>query len=124
MCTELLLAVLYFITIFTVNYFLYKLVNTYLTNIFYLTRLKTIFKNFNKQEIKNISILYFYAKNNFQNISLFNILKQFSNTKDSLVIGKTYSYLAKNIASKKNRNFSLIYYFKLLEEQYINKDKT
>jgi hypothetical protein len=46
MCIELLLAIIYFITIFFVNYFLYKLLKNYLSNIFYLSKLKIVFKTF------------------------------------------------------------------------------
>ena len=53
MCTEFLLAIVYFVTIFFVNYFLFKLLKTYFKNIFYLLRLKTIFKSFKEQIASN-----------------------------------------------------------------------
>ena len=40
MCTELLLAIVYFITICTVNYFLLKLVISYVNRIKYLSNIK------------------------------------------------------------------------------------
>jgi hypothetical protein len=49
MCIELILAIIYFITIFFVNYFLYKLLKNYFSNIFYLLKLKIIFKTFLKK---------------------------------------------------------------------------
>ena len=48
MCIELLLAIIYFITIFIVNYFLYKLNKNYIMNIFYLLKLQNLFKMFAK----------------------------------------------------------------------------
>jgi len=66
MCTELFLAIIYFITIFTVNYFLYKLLSVYVINIVYLFKLKNIFSKFPKTDVKSLALLYFYSKNNFK----------------------------------------------------------
>jgi hypothetical protein len=121
MCTELFLAIVYFITIFVVNYFLYKLLKTYTTNIFYLSRLKTIFQNFDKKDVKSLAILYFYSKNNFRNTNLLTMLNKFSTSNDNIVIGKTYNYLANNLESKSQSQNSLIYYLRLMENQYLSK---
>ena len=52
MCIELILAILYFLTILVVNYFLYRLIKNYFTNILYLFKLKKVFtvyqKNYNQ----------------------------------------------------------------------------
>jgi hypothetical protein len=45
MCTELILAVIYFTIIFFVNFFLYKLLRNYINNIFILVKVKKEFNN-------------------------------------------------------------------------------
>jgi hypothetical protein len=119
MCTELFLAIIYFITIFTVNYFLYKLLSVYVINIVYLFKLKNIFGKFSKNDVKSLALLYFYSKNNFKNINVFGVLNQFSNSNDILVIGKSYDYLANNVEINNSNNVALIYYLRLLENQYL-----
>jgi hypothetical protein len=119
MCTELLLAIIYFSTIITVNYFLYNLLKNYVKNIFYLTKLKNIFTKFKKEDVKSLALFYFYSKNDFKNINLLGILNKFSSSNDTIVIGKTYNYLATNIEEKSNSSNALIYYLRLLESQYL-----
>jgi hypothetical protein len=51
MCTELLLAILYFSTIFFVNFFLYKLLRSYYKEILRLLKLKKIFSLFPNDQI-------------------------------------------------------------------------
>jgi hypothetical protein len=119
MCTELLLAIIYFSTIITVNYFLYNLLKNYVKNIFYLSKLKNIFIKFKKEDVKSLALFYFYSKNDFKNINLLGILNKFSTSNDTIVIGKTYNYLATNIEKKSTSNNALIYYLRLLENQYL-----
>ena len=119
MCPELILALLYFFTILTVNYFLFKLLKSYLTNIFYLLNIKNIFTNFSKTDVKIISFLYFLKKNEFKNLTIFNFIQKFSKVNDNLVVGKTYEYIAKNIEQTTKKENSLIYYLRLLENQYL-----
>jgi hypothetical protein len=123
MCTELVLATLYFLTIFVVNVFLYKLVRVYLKNIFSLIQLTNIFKKFDRRFIKPIAIFYFYSKNEFQNPNLFRTLERFSESEDLLIIGKTYNYVADNLDRKSNKQTALLYYLRLLENQYLPKKK-
>jgi hypothetical protein len=119
MCTELLLAIIYFSTIITVNYFLYNLLKNYVKNIFYLLKLKNIFTKFKKEDVKSLALFYFYSKNDFKNINLLGILNKFSSSNDTIVIGKTYNYLATSIEKKSNSSTALIYYLRLLESQYL-----
>ena len=119
MCTELLLAIIYFSTIITVNYFLYNLLKNYVKNIFYLSKLKNIFIKFKKEDVKSLALFYFYSKNDFKNINLLGVLNKFSTSNDTIVIGKTYNYLATNIEKKSTSNNALIYYLRLLENQYL-----
>jgi len=59
MCTELILAIIYFIIIFIVNLFLYKLLKNYFDNIKYLLKIKNIFSNIeNKNENLLVEKLY------------------------------------------------------------------
>ena len=118
MCTELLLAIIYFITIFVVNFFLFKLLKSYWNNIFYLLRLKNIYQLYPNDNMGIISNLYLYLK--YKNQKLLLNLNKFSKSKDIIVIGNIYKYLKNNTQNSNINNF----YFKLLEKQYLfsNKD--
>jgi hypothetical protein len=119
MCTELFLAIIYFSTIFVVNFFLYKLLKSYLTNILYLLKVKNILKCFSKNQSMLISIFYLCSKNEFKNQNLLINLNKFSTIEDSLIIGNTYKYFSKNLDKQNNQFVSLTYYLKLLESQYL-----
>ena len=114
MCTELLLAIIYFITILVVNFFIYKLLKSYYKNISYLLRLKNIYKLYKTEKMGIISNLYLYLKNKNQKI-LFN-LNKFSKNKDIIVIGNIYKFLKTNTINSNLNSF----YFKLLEIQYLS----
>ena len=63
MCTELSLALLYFFTIFAVNFFLFKVLKSYFENIMYLTKIKNVFSSFtNKKDLELVSIIYSFLK--------------------------------------------------------------
>jgi hypothetical protein len=49
------------------------------------------------------------------------MLNKFSTSNDNIVIGKTYNYLANNLESKSQSQNSLIYYLRLMENQYLSK---
>jgi|TARA_B110000037_G_scaffold222154_1_gene295855 sigma54-dependent transcription regulator len=85
----------------------------------YLFKLKNIFSKFPKTDVKSLALLYFYSKNNFKNINVFGVLNQFSNSNDTLVIGKSYDYLANNVELNNGNNIALVYYLRLLENQYL-----
>ena len=116
MCTELFLAIIYFITIFIVNFFLYKLLKSYWSNIFYLLRLQNIYKFYKNDKIEIISNLYLYLKNRTKNQKTLINLNKFSIKKDALIIGNVYKLLKNNKISLNSNN----YYFKLLEIQYLS----
>jgi hypothetical protein len=118
MCTEFLLAILYFITIFVVNYFLAKLLKSYTTNIFYLLKLKNIFLSFKKSTNNLVFLLSSFFKKEKKNSNLLANLNKFSETNDVLVIGNTYKYLAINL-EKESGFDNKIYYFELLANQYL-----
>jgi hypothetical protein len=122
MCTEFLLAIVYFVTIFFVNYFLFKLLKTYFKNISYLLRLKTIFKSFKESNNNLVFFLSSLIKKEKRNSTALLTLHKFSNTQDILIIGNTYKYLSSNLkyeASDDNK----IYYFELMTDHYLSTKK-
>ena len=114
MCTELLLAIIYFSTIFVVNFFLYKLLKSYWKNISYLLKLKNIYQLYKNDKMEIISNLYLYLKNKNQKV-IFN-LNKFSKNEDIIIIGNIYKYLKNNTLDSNLNTF----YFKLLEIQYLS----
>jgi hypothetical protein len=117
MCTELILACIYFVTIFIVNIFLYKLLKNYFQNILYLLKLKNIFNNYKNQNLSIISLLYFYFSKDLNFRSLLKNFSNIENKKDVLIIGNIY----KNLNNRKNIEISIKYYLDLLEKQYLSK---
>ena len=122
MCTEFLLAIIYFITIFFVNYFLFKLLKTYFKNIFYLLRLKTIFKSFKTSNNNLVFFLSSLLKKEKKGSTLLGTLHKFSNTEDILIIGNTYKYLSSNLKYEMTDS-NRVYYFELLANQYLSSSK-
>ena len=121
MCTEFLLAIIYFATIFFVNYFLFKLLKTYFKNVFYLLRLKNIFKSFKKSNNTLVFFLSSLLQKEKKNSTVLATLHRFSKTQDILVIGNTYKYLSTNL--KYEASTSKLYYFELLANQYLSTKK-
>ena len=119
MCTEFLLAILYFITIFFVNYFLSKLLKNYLINIFYLLKVKNIFSSFKKSTNNLVFLLSSFFRKEKKNSNLLANLHKFSKTNDVLVIGNTYKYILTNLQKEISLD-SKIYYFELLANQYLS----
>jgi hypothetical protein len=119
MCSELILAILYFLTILTVNFFIFKTLKNYLADNFYLIRIKNVFRSFPKNTVKFIALLYFLRKNEFKNLSLFKFAQKFTDVNDVLIIGKTFDHLATNSKQNNQQRSSLVYYFKLLASQYL-----
>jgi hypothetical protein len=117
MCSEFILAMIYFITIFIVNFFLYKLLKIYLSNIFYLVKLKNIFQFSTKSKNNTVSLFYLFFKKEKQNSTYLLNLNKLSKTKDILIIGNTYNYLSQNFPEKNN-----FYYFQLLKTQYLQQN--
>ena len=119
MCTELFLAILYLITISSVNYFLSKLLISYIKNIFDLAKLKNIFYFFTKTEFD--IIFFFYSKKYLNSRILLININKFSTKKDILIIGNLYKYVLTVLEKNIGKND----YLKLLNRQYLfNKDKS
>ena len=105
MCTELLLALIYFCTILFVNYFLFKILKFYWIGIIDLLKIKNIFQLFSKDIIFNQMILFLKKKNQIKPKLILN---------DILIIGNSYDYFFQK-SNEKN------YYCILLKLQYLNK---
>ena len=114
MCTEFILALIYFGIIFIINLLLVKLLLSYKKSLISFSKIKKI-KNF--FEKKSMSLLLFLEKIDKKELKVFPFsreMKNFSDTKDILIIGNIYKSLAKG--QKKN---SINFYFSLLEQQYL-----
>ena len=122
MCTELFLAILYFSTIFAVNFFLFKLLNTYTRNVTYLLKVQNIFKQKLPKDIRGFILLHLYSKKNSKNVDLVDLLNKYSINEDVLTIGNTYSYLLKNSQEQGSRKQLNNFYLELLENQYLSKN--
>ena len=122
MCTEFFLALLYFITIFIVNYFLFKLVKNYFANIFSLVKLLNIFVTFKKSTNNLVFLLSSLEKKDKKNISFLRSLNSYSTTQDILIIGNTYKYLSRKFPQEGMTEGNK-YYFELLGNQYLSSKK-
>jgi hypothetical protein len=121
MCTELSLAILYFITIFSVNFFLFKVLKNYVVNILYLQQLKNIFVSFpEKNELKLLSLLYLFLKKDMKNRNLLTSISSVNEIEDSLIIGNIYLNLLKNQENRSAKRISENFYFQLLQNQYLS----
>ena len=122
MCTELFLAIIYFSTIFAVNFFLFKLLKTYTNNIIYLLKVQNIFKQKSPNVVRGFILLHLYAKKNAKNLNLLSLLNTYSKEQDVLTIGNTYSFLLRNVSSQSSEKEINSFYFELLENQYLSKE--
>jgi len=123
MCTELSLALLYFFTIFAVNFFLFKVLKNYFENIIYLTRIKNIFSSFtNKKDLELVSIIYSFLKKDTKTRNKVMKLNLLKDSEDLLIIGNIYLNLLK---TKENNIFNGIsenLYLQLLKNQYLSRN--
>ena len=112
MCTEFFLAIIYFIILSIVNFFLFKLLSTYQEKIFILIKFKKIFASYKQEELKTVASFYFYNKNPLNYRTFF---KSFS-YQDIVIIGNLYKKLQNITETKRAQN----YYLKLAELQYLS----
>jgi hypothetical protein len=117
MCTEFFLACLYFVIIFVINFFLAKLLNAYVKNIFRLQKIKNIIKIYPNNIF--FKTLYKYSNKEFRNsITLSNLLNDKGKTIDPVILGNIYSYLALNTEKDAKSGQFNDYYFQLLASEY------
>nr|AYO28678.1 hypothetical protein [Neotessella volvocina] len=116
MCAEFLLAFLYFLTLFIINIFLYRLIFSYFKKLLFFLKIKMIFSSLKKNNNNSFANYYFFfqkiKKSSFEP-NFFSIIK----TNDILLIGNFYNLLLKN-GLQQNRN-SFDYYYSLLSLQYL-----
>jgi hypothetical protein len=119
MCTEFFLALLYFLVIFTINFFLYKVLSFYVKNIIQLQKIKIINKRYPNNKL--ILKLYEYSNTEFRNLNNLNTLEENKDkTIDTLIIGNIYKYLKTSVKNNQKKNSLSEYYFQLLENQYLS----
>ncbi len=119
MCSEVFLALIYFLVIFIINIFLYKLLTFYIKNIQKLQRLKNINKIYPNNELT--FALYKYSNSEIRNLAMLKTLEnKNSQDIDTLVIGNIYKYLRNIMQKNKNKNLTENYYFELLASQYLS----
>ena len=119
MCTEFFLACLYFVIIFVINFFLYKLLYVYIKNIFELQKIKKILTFYPNSEV--FTKLYKYSNKELRNLNTLSTLNLINNnTIDTLIIGNIYRYLAEINRTNTQNNTSDDYYFQLLSNQYLS----
>jgi hypothetical protein len=129
MCTELILAVLYFLAIFFANFFLIQIIKNILKEIFYFLKIEQIFKNIQKKEKLNLYFFFLFLKKNLYSFSNLNFLNQHIHTKDLLIHGYTYKYLLIHFKEKPKQIIPKILlfnqiYLSLLIQQYLNSFET
>jgi len=127
MCTELILAIIYFLTLVIINYFMFKLIKTNLINIFNLIKIEKILKYSYTSEKKNLFYYLIQLQKNSKNSKVLSELNKVLESKDLLLIGNTYQFLSKKIAlnfqvTQKKEFVSNKIYLNLLENQYLSKD--
>ncbi len=117
MCTEFLLACLYFLILSLINFFLLKLLGSYLKNIFKLRKIKNISRIYPKNKL--FSKLYTYSNKEYQNLKVLSTFKT-NQTKslDPLILGNIYRYFANSKLRTSTRE-STEFYFQLLATQYL-----
>ena len=110
MCTEFILASIYFSIIFIINFLLVKLLLSYKKSLTSLFKFKKIFNFYEKKSLDRLLFLKKMEKRESKLLFSINNLKNFSDTEDILIIGNTYKIFSKN---------TINFYFPLLKLQYL-----
>jgi hypothetical protein len=119
MCSEVFLALIYFLVIFIINFFLYKILTFYIKNIKKLQKLKNINKIYPNNKL--VPTLYKYSNTDIRNLDTLKNLENKNNAEiDTLIIGNMYKYLKNVIQKNQNKNSVEEYYFELLASQYLS----
>ena len=127
MCTEFILAVIYFLTILIINYFIFKLIKTNLVNIIDLLKIEKIFKYSFVSKKKNLFYYLIQLQKNSKNFRILLELNNIIDSQDLLLIGYTYQFLSKKVEfnfqpTEKKEFVSNKIYLNLLENQFLSKD--
>jgi hypothetical protein len=130
MCTELILAFIYFNIILLANYFIFTLFKNNLLDIFFLIKIGKIFQFFSNNKI--LLLFLIFKQKNKKNLKMIFFWNKKINIEDLIIISALYEFLYKNILSgfqiknlkkfswKEKKNFFFInkIYFQLLNNQY------
>jgi hypothetical protein len=134
MCTELILASIYFFTILLINFFLFKLITTNLPRFYQLKKIKVIFDLFRLDKKFHSFYSLITLKQEFQTQKDFSIFEEFWENEDLLLFGSFFAFVnqlnffllsenfgkIKNNRLKKTNNFlSVKIYFELLKNHYL-----
>jgi hypothetical protein len=133
MCTELILALIYFITVFFVNYFLFNIIKKNWNIFLNFLKIERILKLFKGTQKKALYCYLIRFQKKSPNIKILSQLNQLTNSSDILLLSSTYNFLLENlpnlnISSSISQNkekekrffFSSKLYLNLLEKQYFN----
>lgn len=123
MCTELFLALIYFLIIFLVNFFLIKLVIKSIQATLYLIKIQNICLCFKDTRINNLWLFLNLIKIKTTKLPTLIYLNKIKNTKDILIIGKTYQYLNFVLTQNKLLENKNNFYYLLLTNQYLDNKK-
>jgi len=117
MCTELFLAFLYFFILFSLNFFLFRLLKNYFETIKLLEKFKRIFFIYKPNKLDRfLFFLSFFQEKKISGTFSNELYKIADDTEDILLIGNTL----KIFQQEKKINTTENYYFQLLEKQYLS----
>lgn len=119
MCTEFLLAALYFTILFFVNFLLFQLIKSYFKDLFFFLHLQHLFRI--SKEKKNYFFSLFLSPQKqtffFPNFRRKEMIKSY-HSKDIIILGNIAKVLALNSKLKREK-----FYYQLIMNQYLSKEK-
>jgi len=115
MCTEFILILVYFFSLFFINLLLFNLLKGYIKKITFLTKFQQIFKLSLKKNFKNLSLFYFLKNKKIMQSKYIKLIdKKNFPEEDLLILGSSYKYFLNFTEKEKN------YYLNLLADQYLS----
>jgi hypothetical protein len=133
MCTELILAILYFFAIFFANFFLIKMIQKAFEDLFFNLKNETILKKFKNLSKKENFFFYIQFKKTKNFLYFLELFKKKKMEDDVIILGQIYQFLLQNknfeklfLLQKKNKkernSLPSQIYFDLLKKQYLSLD--
>lgn len=119
MCTEFLLAALYFIILFFVNFLLFQLIKSYFKDFFFFLHLQHLFRLSQEKKNSFFSLFLLSSKQTFffPSFRRKDLISSY-NGKDILILGNIAKTLSLNSKLSKEK-----FYYQLIENQYLSKAK-
>lgn len=129
MCSEFILAFLYFLVLLVINYFLFNNIKKNIFLFIQLVKVEKILQELQEFPAYRKNFLYlllnFKKQNNFRTILIeFNQNKKvFQNYKDFLIFVSSYEFFGTTLKNKRPISFSFftLFFFNLLKNQYVSK---